>query len=48
VSTELAAAVAAIGLALARELLALLDARRRRRGELRTRSSDERPDFSDV
>lgn len=42
-SPELAAVLAALALAVARELLALLDRRRRRRGELRTREEDEPP-----
>lgn len=40
VSPELAAAIAALALAAVRELLAWLDSRRRRRGEVRTRESD--------
>jgi hypothetical protein len=40
VSAELAAAIAAVLLALARELLVWLDQRRRQRGELKTRRDD--------
>lgn len=39
-SPELAAAIVALALAAARELLVLADRRRRRRGELRTREAD--------
>lgn len=39
-SAELTAALGAVGLALARELRVYLDARMRRRGELRTRQED--------
>lgn len=40
-SPELAAVLAALAMAIARELLSVLDRRRRRRGELRTRDTDE-------
>lgn len=38
---ELAAALVAVGVATLRELVWLLERRRRRRGELHTRSDDE-------
>jgi hypothetical protein len=43
VDPELTAAIVAVALALLRELLSVLDRRRRARGELRTRASDGPP-----
>jgi hypothetical protein len=43
VSPEIAAAIAAIVIALCRELAAYIERRHRQRGDLRTRESDKHP-----